>query len=398
MSEPAFPAPATVTEQYAIPPARPTPVIKDARPNLSGRMLSLDAYRGFIMLAMVSGGFGSALLRGDTEWGWLAHQLDHLKWEGCVAWDLIQPAFMFMVGVSMPFAFAKRTDRGESWGRQFGHVLKRCFLLCFIGFLMDSYSNSQPVVQFIRVLQQIAIGYFIAFLFLHLGWKGQLGGVILVLAAHSLAFWLIGGNGAWSYDNRDDNIGRQIDRWLDSQFDGWNHVTMFPLSKGFYVTFNALSAAGTILIGVVMGELLKGGLSAGMKFVLLVVIGTALYFAGLQWEAWGMPIVKRIWTASFALYAAGWTCWMMAFFYLVVDIMKQRWFGWPFMVVGVNSIFIYFCSGVLTGTVRNLLKPFTDFPFNDLGKWQPVALSVCVTFAMWLLCVFLYRHRVFIKV
>ena len=51
--------------------------------------------------------------------------MDHVKWEGCVFWDLIQPAFMFMVGVAMPFAFAKRRVAGESFQQQLGHAAKR---------------------------------------------------------------------------------------------------------------------------------------------------------------------------------------------------------------------------------------------------------------------------------
>ena len=399
MSAPAYPPPPRVDDTYAIPPARTMPTTKAQLTSLTGRLLSLDAYRGFIMLAMISGGLGSAGLRNDAEWGQIARQLDHVKWEGVAAWDLIQPAFMFMVGVSMPFAFAKRVERGESWSRQFLHVLKRCALLTLIGIVMDSYNESRPYIQFIRVLQQIALGYLIAFLFLHLGWKGQLAGAVLVLAGHSLAYWLDGGNAAWSWEYRDQNVGRQIDRWFRALFENVEFANIMPLSRNFYVTFNAISAAGTILIGVLMGELLKGSLSAGLKFLLLVVIGTVLFFAGLGWEMAGLPIVKKLWTASFALYAAGWTCWMMAFFYLVVDISRQRWFGWPFMLVGVNSIFIYFCSGVLKGTVVNLLKPFAEWPIKQLdAKWQPVVMASLVTFAMWLICWVLYRKKVFFKV
>ena len=71
-------------------------------------LISLDAYRGFIMLLLVSEGFGFGVLKDHTGWAWLATQADHAAWEGCTFWDLIQPAFTFMVGVAMPFAFASR--------------------------------------------------------------------------------------------------------------------------------------------------------------------------------------------------------------------------------------------------------------------------------------------------
>ncbi len=82
--------------------------MREESATLSGRLVSLDAYRGFIMLAMVSAGLGTSGLKDDAEWGWLASQLEHVEWKGCTFWDLIQPSFMFMVGVSMPFAFGQR--------------------------------------------------------------------------------------------------------------------------------------------------------------------------------------------------------------------------------------------------------------------------------------------------
>lgn len=370
--------------------------------------MSLDAYRGFIMLAMVSAGLGTKGLMNDPNWGWLAHQLEHLKWEGCTFWDLIQPSFMFMVGVAMPFAFAKRKEHGQSWTTQFAHVIKRCFLLCFIGVVMDSFAKNHVTVQFIRVLQQIAIGYFLAFLVLHFGPKGQALAAIALLAAHTFAFWQYGGDNAWSYDYRDTNFGREVDRRLNAPFAAMGFIDIFPLSTGFYVTFNAISSAATILIGVLAGELLKSSASPGKKALLLALGGALLFSTGELLAGsplfggnvlgFTVPQVKRIWTASFALYAAGWTCWMMCAFFVVIDIIGWRGWAFPFVVVGVNSIFIYVSAGILNGTIQNVLKPFTTIPLRELGPWGPVVLATLVMFVQWLLCLFLYRQRVFLKV
>jgi heparan-alpha-glucosaminide N-acetyltransferase len=391
----------------------------------AGRFLSLDAYRGFIMLAMVSAGLGAADLRSHQDWTqlrWFTDQLEHATWEGCTFWDLIQPSFIFMVGVSMPFAFAKRVERGESWKRQFLHVCKRCLLLCFIGFVMDSFLQPHLVIQFIRVLQQIALGYFIAFLFLHLGPKGQALGALLLLAGHTLLFWWYGDGAqnwsadAWEWSNRYTNVGRIIDQRLHEFFMSLGYADVFAPSKNHYVTINAISSAGTILIGALMGELLRGRFSSGRKAGFLFLAGAALAVAGLLLGGAGvvapgqlpeellgrhLPMVKKLWTASFALYAAGLTCWMMLFFYIVIDIIGWRGWAFPFVVVGVNSIFIYFSSGVLNGTLKGLLKPFLFHsldPQGPLGPWGPVALAIAITLMQWLLCLFLYRHRIFLKV
>lgn len=365
--------------------------------HLVGRLTSLDAYRGFIMLAMVSAGLGTAKLQGDPQWGWLADQLEHRQWKGCTFWDLIQPSFMFMVGVAMPFSFAKRRQLGESWHLQFLHVVKRCLLLCAIGIVMDSFGQNGVTIQFIRVLQQIAIGYFIAFLVLPLGPRGQAIAVLLLLGGHTFAYYWDGGLNAWSLDYRDNNIGRKIDRWMHQPFAEMGYPNILPLSKGFYVTFNAISSAATILIGVLIGELLRSTSSQGRKALVLLLAGGLGIGFGMLSGIW-VPQVKRLWTASFALYAAGWTCWMMLLFYLVIDIIGWRGWAWPFVVVGMNSIFIYFSSGILNGTIRNLLKPFTFEPLKQLELWGPVVLATCVTFVQWLLCLFLYRHRIFFKV
>jgi heparan-alpha-glucosaminide N-acetyltransferase len=371
----------------------------------AGRLLSLDAYRGFIMLAMVTGGLGMAKFKSDPDWAPVAEQLTHLKWEGVTFWDLIQPSFMFMVGVSMPFAFAKRDERGESWSRQFRHVVKRCLLLCCIGIVMDSYGHNRPVIQFIRVLQQIAIGYFIAFFFLKLGWKGELAGVVLLLAIHSLAYFFDGGSQAWDWDNRDTSFGRRLDFKIHDFFASFGCSDIWPPAKGGpYAIFNAVSSAATILIGVLIGELLKSNSSSGAKALSLLFaggicwgLGLLLVHPDLSETVWMLP-VKHIWTASFALQAAGWTCWMMLLFYLVIDIAGARMLAWPFVVVGMNSIFIYFCSGVLKETVNKLTQPFTHHLYQEIGRWEPVANAALFTLVLWLLCLVLYRHRVFFKV
>src|SRR5207302_2430004 len=93
-----------------------------------GRLISLDVCRGFIMLLLVSEGFGLGSLKNHAGWAWLAAQADHAPWEGCTFWDLIQPAFTFMVGVAMPFALARRRAEGARTLGLFKHVLWRALL------------------------------------------------------------------------------------------------------------------------------------------------------------------------------------------------------------------------------------------------------------------------------
>src|SRR3954467_7686397 len=89
------------------------------------RLLSLDVYRGLIMVSLICFGFGLRTFDKDPRWDFLARQVDHSQWQGVVFWDIIQPAFMFMVGVAMPLAYARRKAMGASRRQLFFHALRR---------------------------------------------------------------------------------------------------------------------------------------------------------------------------------------------------------------------------------------------------------------------------------
>src|SRR5262249_56818061 len=162
--------------------------------------------------------------------------------------DLNQPSFIFMVGVAMPFSFALRRARGETWGQQFVHAVRRSLTLIALGIFLDTFASNPPTVyvQFIRVLQQIAIGYLLAFLVLHRGPGTQASVAAALLVLHTAAFLLFAQHHSYEPWDKGFNFGIALDQWL--------HL---PLSKGGYVTFNAISSTSTILFGVLCGELLR---------------------------------------------------------------------------------------------------------------------------------------------
>jgi heparan-alpha-glucosaminide N-acetyltransferase len=354
----------------------------------TGRLLSLDAYRGFTMLAMVSAGLRMGHLKNDPTWGWLADQLDHRRWEGCTAWDLIQPSFMFIVGVAMPYSYARRREQGDNWGLQFRHALQRCVLLAGIGIFLDCYSERTIYVQFIRVLQQIALAYPLVFLVLHRGALTQALTALAILFVHPLAFMLFN---HWSGVAGDPwavqyNFGRSLDAIL--------HL---PLSVGGYVTFNAFSSAATILFGVLCGELLRGRWPPAVKLLVLIAAGLAGLWIGWELTAC-VPMIKRLWTTSFAVFAAGWTCLMMAGFYLVIDMLRlQRW-AFPFTVVGMNSIASYVFSGIGSSVVQRGLSPFLEPLLPPTSNAFPIVMAMLVVVVNFLFCYWLYRRRIFFRV
>src|ERR1044072_1999432 len=131
------------------------------------RLQSLDAYRGLIMFILVSNGLGISALAAHPEWRWLADQFEHSEWTGITFWDLIQPAFTFMVGAAMPFALARRQADGASFSGLMRHVCWRALILVALSNLFSNFGEDHLQLQLINVLSQIAFGYVICFLLLH---------------------------------------------------------------------------------------------------------------------------------------------------------------------------------------------------------------------------------------
>src|SRR5260370_21363940 len=140
----------------------------DQSPSPPSRLGSLDAYRGFIMLVMASAGFGFAkvaheLAKQDLPvhplLKFLGYQFDHVAWTGCSFWDLIQPSFMFMVGVAIPYSHASRVAKGQSSVRIAAHVVYRSVILILLGIFLSSNGSDQTNFTFVNVLTQIGLGY-----------------------------------------------------------------------------------------------------------------------------------------------------------------------------------------------------------------------------------------------
>src|SRR5437667_228752 len=129
---------------------------------------------------------------------------------------------------------------------------------------LDTFSSNPPgvYVQFIRVLQQLAIGYLIAFLFLHRGPGAQASAAVALLVLHTAAFLLFAQAHSLEPWDKGYNFGVALDQWL--------HL---PLSKGGYVTFNAISSTSTILFGVLCGELLHSETRPARKLLVLLAAG-----------------------------------------------------------------------------------------------------------------------------
>jgi heparan-alpha-glucosaminide N-acetyltransferase len=400
------------------------------------RLISLDAYRGFVMLAMASSGLGIPQVAREfpesTVWKILKSQSDHIEWAGCSFWDMIQPSFMFIVGVAMPWAYANRKAKGEGWWSQFGHAIARALVLIALGVFLSSNGNGQTNWTFVNVLTQIGLGY--PFVFLILGWKPawQFVAAFAVLIGYWVyfAFWpLPGTEGSWPVAL---DWGTIQAHWAKnanaaSQFDVWFlNLLPYPNGKPFvengggYATLNFIPSIATAIFGVLVGRLLKSNAEPKRKLTTLAVAGVAGIVAGMVMGATICPDVKRIWTPSWVLESTGWACLMMAIFYLVIDVVGWRKLAFPFVVVGANSIVMYVMSQLITGWIKGTLRTHLTTLTYVLEHWfglgpsvvpkiehegsiftgtyAPIYDSAAILFVLWLICLWLYRRKIFVRI
>jgi predicted acyltransferase len=354
----------------------------DAVPAETKRYLALDAFRGFIMAMLASEAFGLYELRNHPTWGHIGRWFNHVPWEGAVFWDLIQPSFMFIVGVAMPFAFASRIKRGATPGDNFRHAAVRALRLILLSEILIWIDAGKIKPQLINVLAQIAFTYFLCYLIMQWKWRWQ-----VVAAAGLLVFWTAllfafpGPDGPFS---KRDHVGLVVDRWIF-------HYDYDPA----YSTLNFLASTVWTLAGVWVGRLLMTPRSHSEKLKLLAGGAAFCFVVGLGLSPW-IPIIKQLCTASFILYSLAWVLVMLIAFYFAIEVAGYRKWTFPLVVVGANSIFIYSLGMVLRGWLDNALAVFT-FRYSWLGTFAPVAQAATVFAAMWGACYWLYRRKIFFK-
>jgi heparan-alpha-glucosaminide N-acetyltransferase len=363
--------------------SQPTPTEAPLPPQKAERYLALDAFRGFIMFMLASEAFGFGALQHDPTFGRIASWFDHVDWTGAVFWDLIQPSFMFIVGVAMPFALAIRAERGATSKDNFRHVGSRALKLILLSQFLIIVSDQRVQFQLINVLAQIAFTYFLTYLILQLEFRWQVVSAAGLLIFHSALFYLFPGpEGAFS---RTGNIGQVIDRALL----GYNY-------PGYYVTINFLSSTVTTLFGAWTGMLLMSQRPRTQKLKILAASALAAFVIGIGLSPL-IPNVKRLWTASFTFYSTGWVLLMFLAFILLIDVWGRKRFAFPFVVVGMNSIFIYSAGFLVRGSVDRWIRAFSG-GFEFVGKLAPVLQHTSVMLVLWYLCYWLYKHKIFLKV
>ncbi len=365
----------------------PTPSV------LKERLYSLDFFRGFTMFMLIAG--FTRLFPSITEYareGSMLHtiglQFEHVAWDGLVFWDLIQPFFMFIVGVAIPYAVANREKKGQTQQQITRHVLKRAFMLLLLGWAITCIGSGEIVFKFQNVLAQLSVTYLVAYLIMRKSATVQLVvSLLLILATEIIyrTFWVEGFDHAFVPN---ENFGT----WLDMQYGGED-------LRGHWVSFNAIPTTAHTIWGVLAGQLMQSHRSPVNKLKILLIAGVTGLVLGYGLSP-VTPIIKRICTSTFIFASGGWTLLTLAFSYWLIDMKKQKDWTLFFNIVGMNSLFIYLFAHVGgTNLVKHVIEPFSMALFGFAGDQGAIILTnLLALFGLWYICYWLYKRRIFIKI
>lgn len=385
------------------------------------RLASLDAYRGFVMLLMASGGLAIGRVANQFPnnpiWQFLAMQTEHAEWRGCTLWDLIQPSFMFMVGVAMPFSLASRLAKGQTFNQLLRHALWRSFLLIALGIFLRSMGKHRIFFTFEDVLTQIGLGYTFLFLTAWFRPRVQLWLAVVVLASYwaAFAFYPLPGPGVdyqklgvpadWphligfaAHWDKNTNFGAAFDEWF---------LNLFPREKPFvangggYLTLSFIPSLATMIFGLLVGGVLRKSSEPGTKLKFLIGAGLCGLLIGIILDVSGIcPSVKRIWTPSWAILSTGWTCLILALFFGIIDWKGHKRWAFPLMIVGMNSIAMYVMAHLFRSLIDEGLKVVIGVKtFEVFGAtYAPILQSAAALGVLWLICFWMYRRQLFLKI
>ncbi len=271
-----------------------------ALPVLPGRRLaSIDALRGFDMFWLMQEETGLVLALAAALHlpfqALLAKELDHTPWVGITFWDLIAPLFLFIVGLSLPFAIQSRLRRGESRKTILLHILRRTALLIVLGLVFNGILQLNfSDFRYTGVLQRIALSYvFAAIITLMTKLRGQIAWTVALLVGYWAIMALIPVPGfGRNVLTEQGNLEGYIDRlFLPGKFCCY----VFGDNEGYLST---IPSVATVMLGVLCAHILQAKRSE--RFKVLALVGGGFASLALGW-VWGMafPIITRLWTSSY---------------------------------------------------------------------------------------------------
>jgi heparan-alpha-glucosaminide N-acetyltransferase len=422
------------------------------------RVIAVDAYRGLVMLLLISdpqGAFSltkvAALLPENRLLGVVAKQFTHAEWAGIHIWDLIMPAFVLLIGISLALSFSARRSRGESESDLLLSGLLRCATFIVLGLILSMESsrtineilpllilalglpwarllhgrltavsaqmqtrlinqlhiavvagcawyffantNDIGIYESAHLLVQVGLACLIAYPLLARSNATIVAVIMLILICYWLAFALYSTPANLSHWGKNTNIASAFDLWF---FNLLPRTAAFELHGLGLQTLNFVPMTTNILIGVLVGRGFVSDSNHQQVGRRTLIAGALLCTGGYLAGIWLCPVIKNIWTPSFALLSAGLTLLMQGAF--VYGTRSQMLRSWRFLlvVIGSNSLLMYVLSIHYRWRFENLANRLLPVELMS-NVWAPLYQSIMVLMLFCLLAFMLRRYRLLIK-
>jgi len=367
-----------------------------------GRLVSLDVFRGLTIAGMV-------LVNNPGTWSSIYWPLEHAEWHGWTPTDLVFPFFLFIVGVSITLAFARRVEEGTGKRDLYLKVIKRSAIIFGLGLFLNGFPYFPlATIRIAGVLQRIALCYLIASLiFLTTKARTQLLIAVGLLIGYCLVMTRLAAPGYAPGDlTKEGSIASFVDRVLLGQHI-WRQGRVYD-PEGLLST---IPAVATTLCGILTGHWLRSERTRYEKVVGMFVAGAICVVLGWMWNPF-FPINKSLWTSSYVLFTAGLALELLALCYWVIDIKGYRRWAWPFEVFGVNALALFVGTGLMVKLMGLIKLPLSDGTRISSQGWifrnlflpwaSPINASLAYAIAfilLWLVLMWLlYRKQIYIKV
>jgi predicted acyltransferase len=306
------------------------------------------------------------------------------------------------------------------------HAIWRSIALVLLAVFLTSSWSAKTEWIFTNVLAQIGLGYTFLFLVAWLKPRWQLATVAAILVLYWGAFAVYPKppadtdpakvhlpadwprlQGFASHWEKHTNLAARFDGWFLNLFPHYDKKgatrIRYEYNEGGYTTLNFVPSLATMILGLLAGELIRSRLKSAAKFGILLAAGLA--GLGLGWLflhqlAWICPVVKRIWTPTWVIHSAGWAFLLLAVFFLVIDVIRIRFWAMPLVWVGMNSIAAYCMSQLLKPWFReNMQRHFGKEVFDAFGRtWSPITETAFFLLLVWAACWWMYRKKFFVKI
>jgi predicted acyltransferase len=376
---------------------------------MRSRLLSLDAFRGFTIAAML-------LVNNPGDWGHVYAPLLHANWHGWTFTDWIFPFFVFISGISMTMSLGRRAQGGDDKLRLVRTTVRRGLVIMLLGLTLNFIpALSFETLRWPGVLQRLGLCTILcAPLAVYLNWRQQawVGAALLVLYSLLMLYVpVVGADGVLRTGSllAAQDTASFIDRSL-MQGHLWAKVTTWD-PEGLLST---LPAVASQIAGLLAGHWLAQPRAAAERTVGLFIAGLACLFVGEVLNAWNMPINKSLWTPAYTVAMSGWACLVFGVSFWLLDAQpsdkaKAAWARWlqPLVVYGMNALFLFVLSSLVAkmlGFIKIGGTSLKALLVAGLGHTGFAPVNVSLLFALGFVAVFygiahfMFQRQWFIKV